>query len=915
MKHLNAAAALVTRTEDSFMTRAREILAAKAADAVKGTKKKPNNLWDVLVKRAPLRHAIDALLRFPEKGPEKAVYDAVYVLLNKISFEYLKAVHGRHIPHTTPALVFQSLHGHTIPGDYLSMRTKPDWQGFMAQFSALEEAVSGPAGTIQSLRPMSALDVVGEGKLDEQDEPLGQTKWYMASHKRCRPDLATVHGFQLGRGQIHLASLNACGMTASGAYDRGDLEAWISLVVLVYHSSDTRDQRLTYAPSPSDYKPSGRWDIRRDPNAENPDFSVFPNYASLAPGRMTWTAFVPGEIPDSRSRDDFKKATEQAPAVGFLKVSWQRPSVRDEPPANPVVPVVTAAATDSTARTEPSVDAPGSRTAVAAQPAAARGAMVAPDLVPDAPPGDVGAATVANASPPQLPLTEGELLRYLHKDGWLPGLVRYHDFPQRDDTIEATIKGKTHVRFKEILHLASVGEPLTQCGTPRQILEVAYDLAETHLQMLKRKIIHRDLSWFNYLCNPKHDPATLKEKSELTGIPCVEKIFGNEDGKPVVLLIDLDHATHTDRIWKPGYKTGLERTGTPMFVALELSGSGMHRFNYTKGLDEDDIEDLTNALTAIENHETIFQRAFPGDSGSTFMDDFAKVIVQEKARKKARPRVELYSDPLELHRAHHDVQTIYWTMLWSFARALPRGHDAFDSSDFLNTFCAGMLSHSLGNEANRLKYLKDEEGCIAYLHSSLTHFARLFRSLALYFSIPWHLYLKNGTVQIDHAHHAIRRILLAEIVFLRTEAGQVFNVALDKMQPRIFEAAGFGARKTITRNEFFTRVGTGRGTGSKRTWVEANPDAQLEGPEAKKKKVEEGPVDDEANETTEAGDDPTNVNDGTVETTKAANVPVDDRTAEEAIYAGTEIRPGSAKAMQNLFRESRLLWFGTGRRV
>ncbi|EJD48530.1 hypothetical protein AURDEDRAFT_112962 [Auricularia subglabra TFB-10046 SS5] len=559
---------------------------------------------------------------------------------------------------------------------------------------------------------------------------------------------------------------------------------------------------------------------------------------------MTWTAFVPGKIPGSRVCDDFKRRTEQAPAVGFLKVSWQRPSAREDPPVNQVVSASsvdsTAATTDSTVRTESIVDAPNWSLALADQHTASGSAMVTPDLGGDPPAGGVSKTTTVKAhSLPQLPLTEGELLRYLHKDGWLPGLVRYHDFPQRDDTIEATIKGETHVRFKEILHLASVGEPLTQCGTPRQILEVAYDLAETHLQMLKRKIIHRDLSWFNVLCKPKHDPATLKDKSELTGIPCVEKIFGNEDGKPVVLLIDLDHATHTDRIWKSEYKTGLERTGTPMFIATELSGSGMHRFDYTRGLTKDDVEDLTNALAAIEKHEAIFQRAFPGDSGSTFMEDFAKVIVQEKARKKVRPRVELYSNPLELHRAHHDVQTIYWTMLWSFARALPRGHEAFDASETaLNSFCYGMLSHSLGNEANRLTYLKDEKGSIAYLHPSLGHFGRLFRSLALYFSIPWHLYLKNGSVKIDHAHHAIRRILLAEIVFLRTEAGQKFNLALDKTQPRIFEAPGFGVGEPVGSTKFSTKAGTGRGTGSKRTWMEVNPDVQHEGRETTRPKIQ-----------------------------------------------------------------------------
>ncbi|EJD48525.1 hypothetical protein AURDEDRAFT_162484 [Auricularia subglabra TFB-10046 SS5] len=898
MQDLNAAASFVTRTDESFKTRAQEILAAKASDVVKGTRKQPHDLWGILVNHVLLRNAIDTLRQVPEEAQETELYAAVYDLLNTISHEYLKAVHGKDISLTTPALIFQSLHGHTIPEDDLAKRSKPDWQGFVVKFSALEDAVRGPPDPIKRLRPMSALDVVGKSKLDEDDGHLGQNMWYMASHKRSRPDLATVHGFQLGHRKIHLASLSVCGLTASETYARGNLEAWISLVVLVYHSSDTRDQRMTYAPNASGHKPSGQWDIRRDPNARNPDFSVFPNHASLDPGRMTWTAFVPGEIPGSRVCDDFKRRTdsEQAPAVGFLKVSWQRLSAQEDPPANQDIPVTgdvsTTATTDSTTRTESGVDAPNWSLAVADQHAASGNAIVTLDLGGDPPAGGVsGATTVKAHSLPQLPLTEGELLGYLHKDGWLPGLVRYHDFPQSDDTIQATIKGETHVRFREILHLASVGEPLTQCGTPRQILEVAYDLAETHLQMLKRKIIHRDLSWFNVLCNPKHDPATLKDKSELTGIPCVEKIFGNDNGQPVVLLVDLDHAARTDHIWKPGYRTGIERTGTPMFVAMELSATGLQRVDYNNALDSDLLDDLMFDLKAIEGHADIYEHAFPGGSGGGFMDNFARVVELEKARLKVRPRLPLFSDPLDLHRAHHDMETVYWDLLWTFVRALPQGSDPYPAGNLANSLgdmCTQMLQHQLGNEGSRYSYLKPSRSFEEFLHPGLVHFAGLFRSLSQYFLIPWHRYVRDGIVEIDHAHHAVRRLLLTEIVLLRTDAGQAFNVALDKVQPRIFESVGFGARKTID------WVGTGHGVGSKRKLAQVTPSAQPEGPEVKRAKVEGPQVDGEV--------------------TKVADVPADDRTVENAVYEGTEIRPGSARAMQSLFRESRQLWFGTGRR-
>ncbi|KZV87641.1 hypothetical protein EXIGLDRAFT_620387 [Exidia glandulosa HHB12029] len=99
---------------------------------------------------------------------------------------------------------------------------------------------------------------------------------------------------------------------------------------------------------------------------------------------------------------------------------------------------------------------------------------------------------------------EGELLDRVHADGWLPGVVR-HTFWEREEARkvgDVTLPDNDPnriVRVKETIHLGSVGDPLSQCSTPLQMLKVAYDAAETHLQLLKRGVLHRDLSWFNIL--------------------------------------------------------------------------------------------------------------------------------------------------------------------------------------------------------------------------------------------------------------------------------------------------------------------------------------------------------------------------------------------------------------------------------
>lgn len=807
MNHLNAAASLATRTDESYVTRAETIFVQKVAASQKNSK----DPWRTLVGRAPIRDALNDLLDISPKDAKKGIYGAVRKLLNTISREYLSVLHGNGIHNHTPAVIFSSLHNHVVTGDHLAVKTKPDWQAFMGQYEGLVDVLKYPIERIDASLPHPALCGVGEEK-PKETALVGQFKYYVGSNKRYRPDITTVHGFQLGGEELYLSSVNPFGLVSSEAFDRGNLEAWVALVVLLYHSCDTRDERLTY--HPAGFQDSCRWDIRSDPDSQDEALSVFPNHASHAPGRMTWTAFVPGEIPGSRTRNDYQRRISYAPAIGFVKVSWQRPSVLEAAPAD---------------QTDP---------------------------------------------PPKLPLTEGELLQHAHQDGWLPGLVRYHKFQQSDVKIETEIDGEPHVRFKEILHLASVGEPLSQCDTPLHILEVFYDLVETHLQLLKRDILHRDPSWFNVLCNPEHDPATLAGgKAVLKGIPCIEKIFGKPNGQPAVLLVDLDHSAHVDRIWKPGYKKGIERTGTPMFVAVELSASDDQRLSYTSGQDLDALDLLVSALKGIEAHADIYQEAFPDGSGAIFMAKFAEVVKREEARLTARPRKPLFSDPKELHRAHHDMETVYWDLLWTFVRALPEGADpnsvgvvAYE----LKEICGNLLTHQLGDESSRHRYLRPADNFKRFLHGRLARFAGLLESLAIYFSIPWHIYLGDGTVDIDHAHHAVRRLLLPEIIHLRSTAGQGANVPLDKTQPRIFQSPGIVDRTTIDNTDPW-----GRGTGSKRKWAEVEP-SQGAQPGAKK--------------------------------AKAAEVRGEDAPPKR------DVHPRSAEALRKLFHDSRLLWFGTGRR-
>lgn len=85
---------------------------------------------------------------------------------------------------------------------------------------------------------------------------------------------------------------------------------------------------------------------------------------------------------------------------------------------------------------------------------------------------------------------EGKLLDYAHRDGWVPGLVRHLGYQRAASNVDEDgdmlpgqpnavqdVDGNVTV-VKEILWVASVGQPLSQCESLEHLLSVAYDALE-----------------------------------------------------------------------------------------------------------------------------------------------------------------------------------------------------------------------------------------------------------------------------------------------------------------------------------------------------------------------------------------------------------------------------------------------------
>ncbi|EJD52410.1 hypothetical protein AURDEDRAFT_158137 [Auricularia subglabra TFB-10046 SS5] len=380
--------------------------------------------------------------------------------------------------------------------------------------------------------------------------------------------------------------------------------------------------------------------------------------------------------------------------------------------------------------------------------------------------------------------TEAELLSRLHKDGWVPGLVRhYPESTLRDDSASAEHNSRGDDGLvKDILHLGSIGQPLSQCETAEDLLDCMYDLIESASlipEFACLGIIHRDLSYFNVLCKPRHYIAIhpLFNYERVLQRPCIRKILGDPTGQPCVLLTDLDHATPLDKLAIEPVPE--EHIGTPMFMSVRLenlkTSSSVRWRNQSRR-----IQRLFDVLQVVEADQDVFRRAFPDGNGD-FISRLKRVVEAED--KKFR---ENTSDPGPTPLRHdwrHDAESIHWAFLWAFTRARPQNADDALDMGRIDGLCLAMLTTSMKD--TRPPWLASGRPYDLFAYE-LEPFESLFQEMATYLSIPWHLYCGEGGIMEDchdHVHIAFRRLILR--FKLDPDNADALHVRLDTASPRI----------------------------------------------------------------------------------------------------------------------------------
>ncbi|TBU25404.1 hypothetical protein BD311DRAFT_790439 [Dichomitus squalens] len=362
---------------------------------------------------------------------------------------------------------------------------------------------------------------------------------------------------------------------------------------------------------------------------------------------------------------------------------------------------------------------------------------------------------------------EEEILAHVHGDGDVLGVVRLkgaEHVTTNNETIKCAARGEETVRTKERFALFDSGSCLLDAKTVNDLLEAVYDALEVHRTvLLERKVLHRDMSLYNFLMYPKWGGVSGRPVSEKTPVSIRDVLLGSkrpaEERFPACLLIDFDNAA---RVQVTGGELK-ERTGTPIFIARSVSlGRVITATDSLRGTPMPRLtDDALNLYIAVHGQERYDryndQPGAPECHGG-------------------RPPTENPDDvddaklPAFVHRPEHDVESVYWTMVYALLGVQPV---ASPREDYASHACADvwkiLLSHDIPDDEP--DDAEETRGVIINARKSkwLRLFCRDMQDVAvLMWRISQHVRseyaLWEGRLKRDHLHEAVQRLILQYLV-------------------------------------------------------------------------------------------------------------------------------------------------------
>ncbi|KAI0324375.1 hypothetical protein GY45DRAFT_1331625 [Cubamyces sp. BRFM 1775] len=362
---------------------------------------------------------------------------------------------------------------------------------------------------------------------------------------------------------------------------------------------------------------------------------------------------------------------------------------------------------------------------------------------------------------------EYELLEQVHEEGYLPGVLcpLGHEFVVADGR-EIVFHGpQSMTRKKHRIWCADVGFELTLAESVNDLLKAVYDALEVHRTMAcERRILHRDMSFFNVFMYPQLGP---RDRPCMDNCPpliddVMEGMRELEERKARCLIIDLDNAAKL--LGEPADAIKIaelrNRTGTPAYIARAVSGGMLwcHRssldYEYTMPLLKGDAE--TRYINAY------------GEERYNRYNDLNGTIHGGK-----RPQFKTKDDLIDIalgqpfyHRWEYDAESIFWTMYSALLRVVPQGfQETLTSEKSLEKDWEKFRLHTIPDELNNC-----EDSRTYLIDRNLFVFKRAFPDVMepvakLLLQIvshvrPSYALMDDLPIYEDHLHEAMQRLIL-----------------------------------------------------------------------------------------------------------------------------------------------------------
>ncbi|KAJ3486971.1 hypothetical protein NLI96_g3845 [Meripilus lineatus] len=434
---------------------------------------------------------------------------------------------------------------------------------------------------------------------------------------------------------------------------------------------------------------------------------------------------------------------------------------------------------------------------------------------------------------------ELEGIKYIHEHGVFPGVVRILPsggsgpvFPVIK-TLSAVRTSVNTNRVKHRLVLGSTGQDLLQASSVLEMLMAIFDILEgecasfvslvyahhsrltlVHRALFKRRnILHRDMSIYNILIRPQHNPKTMEGKTLIDDPPVFIKAIlngltpasneqvGVTDESESAILIDFDNYAEF-KVEDQVNGSLKDRTGTPMFIARSACAQEV------RGVPWFQLK-LHEPMPLLEGEaEQLYMQTYGEKAYNDFCDKQGVTFHGVKLPKT------FPDDPKYHHLPEHDVESVFWVLYYALIQANPSPQvdvPKKDNNIFYDTMDLFFL-HKVHDGADSREPIltKSKKALERTLHPGLASLSDMLIKMIAQI-LPEYGHLPDlKTKRPEHLHEAMRRILLTQIVKMLKDKDPI---PLQAGHPRKYPPDG--EKQTETKNEDKTSEATNSGVVSR----------------------------------------------------------------------------------------------------